>query len=69
MIIRRLEEFIIKNPDLTFYEVLCNTGCCPIEYLSDVSNPNIGQYGFKDRRKETSSITLSRINQTVRIKN
>lgn len=66
-ILKRLQQVILKHPDLNFHEILNKSGCSPIEFLKDVSNPNIGKYGVKDKRAENSIETLSRINNTIRI--
>jgi len=67
-ILKRIESVMEKNPHLNFHQVLDVCGCSPVEYLRDESNPMIGKYGVKDRRKEPSNTTLSRINGTIRIK-
>ena len=65
-ILKKLETIIHLNPNLNFQQLLHESGCCPVGFINDVSNPKIGQHAIIDRRKEDSNKTICRMNKTSR---
>lgn len=64
-IVKRINHYIATFPEKTFHEILNMCGCSPVEYVGDVSNPEIGKYGVADKRLEPSESTMLRMNEVL----